>query len=83
VDEHCRLLAAGCVALQAELASQALLAADSLPLADQLDPGGLLLASTASRGAGGRRGGNRVTGADGKLDGVTVLVPGLDRLRLG
>ncbi|GBF95877.1 hypothetical protein Rsub_08468 [Raphidocelis subcapitata] len=75
-DEHCRLLAAGCVALQAQLSSEAMAAADLLPEADALDPSGLLFASTA----GGRRRGG---GGGGAGRGVDIRVPSLERLQLG
>ncbi len=83
VDEHCRLLGAGCVALQADLARDALGAAELLPEADQLDPGGLLLAGVAKRGRGRRGAAGTTKGADGRLDGVGVRVPSLQHLRLG
>lgn len=73
-DEHCRLLAAGCAALQAQLASEALAAAERLPDADALDPSRLL-----ARGAG-RGGGGAGSGAPG---GLSVRAPELgQRLRL-
>ena len=87
-DESCRLLAAGAAALHARLASEALAAAEALPDADALDPGGLLLAGVGGGGArqagGRRRRGGRGSGAvGGAMDGVTVRVPSISRLQLG
>ena len=73
------MLAAGCAALQAQLASEAMAVAEELPDADALDPGGLLLRATAG-GARARGGGAAARG--GALDGVGVRAPSLRQLRL-
>jgi hypothetical protein len=70
VDEHCRLLGAGCVALHAQLASEAMAASEALPAPGPLD------ASDALLGRGRGRGRRGATGLD-------VAVPTLRDLRLG
>jgi hypothetical protein len=67
VDQHCKMLAAGCVAWHVELAEGAMAVLEHLP-----EPEGPSLVT-------GSTGGKRAAGKQGKID---VRLPSVDRLLL-